>query len=80
MSKDTPPVPATLKVSLHTLQNLQSAEYQWIRHLISEGLRAQDIEAAIMRSLGGDRQCALLLQQIALGQQPTEQLLPYFVA
>lgn len=76
MSKDTPPVPAILKVSLHTLQNLQSAEYQWIRHLIS----AQDIEAAIMRSLGGDRQCALLLQQIALGQQPTEQLLPYFVA
>ncbi|MGL5007162.1 MAG: hypothetical protein ACRC53_07285 [Plesiomonas sp.] len=65
------------KISLQTLCNTQSVEYQWIRHLDSEGLQKQDIESAILRCLGGDERSAELLRKVALGQLETEQLLHY---
>ncbi|MGL4545872.1 MAG: hypothetical protein ACRC4H_10925 [Plesiomonas sp.] len=65
------------KISLQTLCNLQSVEYQWIRHLDSEGLHKHDIESAILRCLGGDERSAELLRKIALGQSETAQLLHY---
>ncbi|MGF1684501.1 hypothetical protein L4D09_23490 [Photobacterium makurazakiensis] len=64
-----------LKVGKETLLNINSIEYQWIRSLASEGNSVSQINTVIQRCLGGSSATADMLRQVALKQQPINQLL-----
>ncbi len=67
--------PITLSVS--TLENPKSVEYQWVRSMYVGGYEAEEINRYIQNCFGGDDVFANLFRKVALHQESLYVLLQY---
>ncbi len=66
-----------ITLSEHTLSDLKSVEYHWIRTLYVEGYEPSEINHYIQTCFGGDDTFANLFRRVALKQESVFVLLQY---
>ncbi|EGQ7998969.1 hypothetical protein HJA63_000821 [Vibrio vulnificus] len=64
-------------LSVSTLANLKSVEYQWVRTMYVEGYASDEINHYIQACFGGDVTFADLFRRVALQQESLYTLLQY---
>lgn len=70
---------APITLSISTIENPKSVEYQWVRSLYVGGYDAQIIDHYIQSCFGGDEIFANLFRKVALHQESLQVLMQYVV-